>query len=489
MCSKELYIILPYIKTSEPVTIRGITFKSSEIVDELEDSTKNNLKTIFDMFYLKDNYKINKMLFTHQHYKDNDEEEDIKRKLLEAQALITYLYSSPHPTSLDPFLTKEHFIMYWLEPKELNKYQFKPMEIENIINLSTDGYYPFENDDYGIPGFTGLINNENYIAVTKGSRLYPPIYSFWLNNYQDLFNDLNQFKNVPNKMPIINLMDRAENIIDSEQRVFQSLNWYNRTVSVDNSDGIALVYLSIAFESLLNLEQGAEVKKRFKESIKLLIGQSEKVDMWLDQFYTARSEIVHEGSAQILNFYSKHKVSGKDYSRQYRSLISFGRVLYRLCLQLLLYGSELSNNANIVSLLTSNKERFNQICKLLNENDEIDDMKRLESVAYHVFEIEKFRYVEEKDLDLHEIIGCLKKVLRIYLKVDHDISLEMKDLISQFTNNSFESNEVEQLESIKQMFDYVNKTMARNPASNVTYPLIKSVWYYSMFEYMRRKNA
>jgi len=87
-----------------------------------------------------------------------------------------------------------------------------------------------------------------------------------------------------------------------EDRIFVALKWYNRSNSINVSDETALLHLAIAFESLLSLEQAPQITQRFKESVRLLVGPVPKLESWADQFYDARSRIVHEGSGTDLVF-------------------------------------------------------------------------------------------------------------------------------------------------------------------------------------------
>lgn len=58
----------------------------------------------------------------------------------------------------------------------------------------------------------------------------------------------------------------------------------------------------MAFEALLRLANSSKAE-RLKDAIALLLGRTERLDEWADQFYAARSRVAHEGPVQDPYFY------------------------------------------------------------------------------------------------------------------------------------------------------------------------------------------
>src|SRR5258708_35007223 len=92
--------------------------------------------------------------------------------------------------------------------------------------------------------------------------------------------------------------------LEIEERIFTALEWHNKSTARDIEEEEALVYLSLAFESLLNLPQGTALSSRFKETVMVLLGSIPRLDSWLEQFYRARSAVVHEGRWPHVQFYA-----------------------------------------------------------------------------------------------------------------------------------------------------------------------------------------
>src|SRR6266540_3847992 len=65
MSTNELFIVLPYLKTSSPVMVRGIQFRSSDDIDFLPKETQEALKAIFSVFFLRDNLRIKRMTYAY----------------------------------------------------------------------------------------------------------------------------------------------------------------------------------------------------------------------------------------------------------------------------------------------------------------------------------------------------------------------------------------------------------------------------------------
>lgn len=492
MVSTYIFAILPYLKTSKALNIRGIEFRSSSDINSAPIEIKEHLETIFSMFYLRDNLKIKDITYTY--IKSEDKEEEIQKnieKLIEIQTLIAYIYSSPHPTNLNPYLTKEHSNIYFLITKRISKYILYPEN--NVEQMSDYSNLPEEDFRHEVPGYEGRLNNESYFWVAKESRLYPPTPNFWLNISQDLFIDIGL--SIERKSNVITkLLSRHDIKNDNEKRIFTSLKWYNRSISIDISPEIELINLAIAFECLLGLEQGEQVTKRFKESIKLLVGRIDKLDSWLNQFYKARSEIVHDGNSTNLLFNAN--TDTKKNVSYYRSLVSYGRMIFKVCLNAIVTGLDIAYGIGLSNLFITNRERFENIIKKLNNKGEPD--KLLLSIGQDIRDIESYRFVGESGLNAELIISALKKVLETFARTNEIISDELCDLMKKFCENDLkidkkkDKNEkiYNDLAIIKGMEEEIkNRNIDaehnKESVNEIVFSFIKNVWMYTFMIYYR----
>src|SRR5205823_5282952 len=104
MNRKDVFVVVPYLKTTKPVDIRGILFRSNDDLEGLSPEQQTHLKSLFAMFFLRNDLRIRRMTYAHfELVEDPELNNSLIRQLYEAQTLINYLYSTPHPTMGDPF--------------------------------------------------------------------------------------------------------------------------------------------------------------------------------------------------------------------------------------------------------------------------------------------------------------------------------------------------------------------------------------------------
>ena len=124
-----------------------------------------------------------------------------------------------------------------------------------------------------------------------------------------------------------------------------------------------MLNLAVAFETLLRLPESSK-KDRLVDAISLLLGRTDRLDDWANQFYAARSRIAHEGQLSDSYFYAP----GAGKPRQadiFGSLMLFGRMIFQLCVGTLLVGIDLAERAQLQEKFITNCERYKKICELL----------------------------------------------------------------------------------------------------------------------------
>jgi hypothetical protein len=199
--NKYTFAFFPYLKTSNPIQYRGLVIKNSEDASGMSPEAVRHLETLRAMFFLRDHVRIKEVSYTfHVSARERvgvseflvsalrraDVSEFVK-KLLEFQALLSYIYSSPHPTFGDPFLQYEHASLYLLQPERVVKYSL--WNEHNVEILPEALCLEFDTREE-IEGYEGNLNNRTSFYVTKSSRIFPPAAHLWLNISQDLHVDL-----------------------------------------------------------------------------------------------------------------------------------------------------------------------------------------------------------------------------------------------------------------------------------------------------------
>lgn len=443
MNDTPLFAVLPYVKTSGPVVIRGIQFRSSTDLAGLPPSLQDQLTPLLSMFFLRDDLRILRMTYTClESTLDQEHALQFLQRLHEAQTLIAYLYSAPHPTSGEPFLHLEHSSLYLLAPDKVSSSDAELNE-HLVEDLASSASSPQENVPVQpstqlprrVPGYTGRLNGNTFVSVAAGKRIYAPPPHFWLNVSQDLRHDLERIRYESRYWAlnhIIAATDAAQP--EAQERVFTALDWHNLSTSMGISEDAALVYLAIAFESLLKLEPGEELSKRFKETILILLGPVPRLDSWLEQFYRARSKIVHEGMAPEVMFYATEKDrlskvwNGKEEAIAYRSLITYGRHIFRLCVNAILTGALLAEQSGLAALFVHNQQRLERICESLS-NTSTPAEARLRSIAREVLALKEYQFDASKLVRLETILGAGKRILQAFLDTNPVVSVEVATLL------------------------------------------------------------
>ncbi|MCK4346329.1 MAG: hypothetical protein KAX05_13680 [Bacteroidales bacterium] len=478
----NFYLILPYLKTSKPFEIRGVQFHNSLGIDSFPKEVKQHIKTLTSMFFLRDNLRIKQMACAHVEIEDKvQNEKTLIRTVKEINNLLGFLYSAPHPQFLDIFLPRENTNLFLFSPNRVSQYlvnfDYNVVKIANNPKLITD-----ERGE--VEGYNGSVNGGKTFSVAKGCRIYPSSLNIVLNLSQDLFQDLNRFLTSHGKQSLINIfLKPSDPPLEIEKRIFTALKWYNKSNSILSDDDESLVNLAIAFESLLGLEGSNQITKRFKNAVALLVGPVDKLDDWLDQFYNARSKIVHEGKTENIRFVSLRK--GKT-QFNYRPLNSYGRIIFRICLNAILTGAEMARKVGLSGLLKTNKERFIKISEILRKKDK-NPIDLIKSVSHQVTEISDYRFVYEEGLTVDEMIHCVKLLIKTVLRSKIPVSQNLKDSLEKLSDENSKDtlNNLKLVKEINELLDEEKKQFNFDffgPIWTLS-SLIDSIWNYSFMVY------
>lgn len=470
---KDIFVVFPYLKTSKPVPVRDILLRSSDDLEALSPEQKNHFKTLFAMFFLREDLHITQMMYAHRELgRDSELDNKWLDRLYEAQLLINYLYSNPHPLG-QPLLHQEQVSMYVFQVDNFSSRLIWPddsSESYSVENLAKNTTPMNEN----VSGYHGLLNNSSYFWAVAGNRIYPPTLRLSLYPQQDLSLDLLRFWQRPKNWSVVDFL-RGREHYDKEfdDRIITAIEWHNRSTAQDITEEEQLLHLAIAFESLLNLNQNGRITDRFRETIMTLLGAGIHLESWLEQFYNARSDIAHKGRSKRLMFLPTHRdkkqSQGKDAGQTpegYRTLTMYGRRIFRHCLNAILTGATLADEDGLAPLFVSNQERLVKICERLRQTTETPE-KRLRSIAKEVSELHEHWYASEKLVQLETLTAAGKLVVETYAETKPQLTQEadimVREVLQRLKRNDISA--IEKLQSLEGFTTALSQRQAGNTAS------------------------
>jgi hypothetical protein len=482
-----IFVVFPYIKTYEPIDIYGITFYSNKDLSSIPTEFHDDINTLANMFFLRDNYKLTDMVIALSKVENKEEKQEFIDRLIKAHTIITFRYSSPHQTRLEPFINKEHTDFYIFTHKKITKYLIL---CDQYVEFVGESEYPSENDRQEFDGFEGLLNNESPLWVTKGSHIYPTQPHLTLRYTQSLCSDFGFSEGALGDLcnKIIKLPQRQKDVIT---RIFTSIKWYNRSLSWTATDDIALVNMAIALEALVGLKPDKGVSERFKESIKLLTGSVNNLDEWLNQFYKVRSELVHDGNSDNLMFYTEVNQNKKEYKSKYRSMVSYSRVVFFICINSIVAGLEMVQSFALDNLLMTNKSRFEAICRII-DSSEIIEQKNI-PIKQYVDDIAEYRFISEEGLNLDLFLQSLRRFCEYIddngINIPDGIKDEFNNLKVPFKKEM--STYYGKLKSVQTMAEFYKNNANNSEIEDIVESLLKlneSIWFYSFMKYFQLDN-
>lgn len=487
------FVILPYLRTSGPAYVRGIEFRSSNELQALPDESRRHLETLFEMFFVRDKLRITDMTYAHLESLDDEQmRRQMHRRLREAHTLIGYMYGERIISGM-PSLDFELASMYWIWP-DIVKTISPGWGLDRLENVAEDSLA--ENSkvsgDRNVRGYFGVLNFNWTFEVMPGSRLYPPVPDlFGPGRHQDLSRDLETFSLDFTHWawePLIEGQDIK--LPELENRVFTALEWYNRSNEQEISEDSALVYLAIAFESLLQLEQGEALSQRFKQTVMTLLGALPRLDSWLDQFYTARSKIVHEGTWPHLKYYAVERKHLRDIQRgkktgtEYKTLVSHGRAVFQLCLNCILSGALLARRVGLPSQLVHPQERVERLCTLLSRT-EATPTRRLLSTYEEVLSL-LLTYGTREHVEPEALQAAGRLIIQTYLETGPELPDGVKSLMEAAVKEDASVAPDDSLQRLRQVALSIREWRGELPpvfvpyASDVT-DVFKVVWLFVAF--------
>lgn len=440
MAKNHIYAFLPYIRTRESCYIRGIQFRNISYVKGLDEEIKDHVETLGHMFFTWEGGRILEPSYSVIPFSSEEERTAINKKLMEAQLLVIYLYGSPHhlPTQWDDhFLSAECSTLYTFISSDrifASEVYITDEEVQHGRVSHEDPYcYDKEKQTEYFDGYKGYRNQKLGLSVIKGSRIYPEVPNIILNYSQYLDDDLERYLGDSKNWALHHLVGGKTSSYkynfhpkelsdENNSRIFGSLRWYSKSCREVSDDEEKLLFLAVAFETLLGLPKGRGVTDRFKDAVSVLVGPVPRLDEWLSQFYSRRSDIVHDGKASSLSFTLEGKTS-------HRALNMYGRILFRICFNAVLTGIILTEKSQIASLLIHNNERLDSLCKILNGpgKNTSEAILELEDTVEELHICKTLGYLGRLEVDLSKLMG----VSRLFLSSCQALKTKVIDALDQ----------------------------------------------------------
>lgn len=350
--------VFPYLKASVPVPIGGYLFRSTDDRAGLPEGHATAVAEIAGMLFAKDDFRVESASYAIVPPVDQNRPGEDLDRLIELQAVVTYLYSQPHEVFDSLFVTPEDCMLHLFTPGDVSEFLVRPTHhtvdaCPGVPKLAADSRHM-------LPGYHGLFNLRRAFWCAASSRIYPAFPHVTLNIAQDLASNLDVGHDNPRwDFSPARLLSEPGSAVAT--RVFTVLYWYNFANEQMAGPDRALLNLATAFEALLQPPEDAK-SERLVDAISLLIGRTTRVDSWARQFYRARSAVTHEGMARDLHFHQTD-LGGRPGKLDGRAapLMFYGRQIFQLCLTTVLTGSALARRADLEEKLITNGERLTAI--------------------------------------------------------------------------------------------------------------------------------
>lgn len=473
--------VFPFLKTKEPVSIGRLTFRPTDDTSGLAPAEAALVADVSSMLFLRNDLRIRSASCAVIPFVDLTSPSPDVAHLSDVQAVVAYLYNRPHEVFGDPFLSTEYASMVVFSPGTV----FADLVEPNVNVEATRGDLESSADESGrMAGYEGLYDLRHHFWVTRGSRVYGPLPHLILNKSQDLGEDVRSA--LSSHRPDYGLLRliREPATVTSGRRL-TAVRWFNEANRESSSGDASLVSLAIAFESLLGLPR-SEKSDRLVDAIALLLGRVPRLDVWAQQFYDERSNVVHEGRAEQMNFVARD--SGQKVSDPaHQSLLSYGRQVFRLCLGTLLAGSELARQAGLEEKLVTNQQRFESICRILADEN-VSSCERLASARQLVDVIERYRFVPGSGLKLSTMLGVARHAAQALVACDSSLSAETRRALQAMAEAQRTEDHLAELDALHTLHAVLPENLGGSDHVTTVQELVDVVWHYVFHRYFWLKK-
>jgi hypothetical protein len=473
--------IFPFLKTSAPVRIGGYIFRSTTDVEGLPPHQAKAIGELSQMLFAQNDLRVKSASYAILPALEVHSGDRRLVELAHLRDVVAYFYAAPHDIFENVFLSPEEISLVLFTPSRVSVFLTRPEHhTESIAPVSG----PEPDPGHYVPGYNGLYNFRHSFWVEPGSRLYGPKPHMTLNISQDLYSDLKHWMaGLPHHHLLLDLLEKPAS--RTSNRIFSALFWFNAANEAGLNYSQALLNLAIAFETLLRLPESSKTD-RLVDAISLLLGRTERLDEWAQQFYTARSQVAHEGAMRDRYFY----VSGnqrRQVSDVSGSLMLFGRQIFQLCVGTLLAGIDLAERADLREKFVGNNERYKQICQLL-EDKAGTASARLLSVAPIIRALERYRFVAS-GIDPGPQLAAVRLAANALAECNQTLPDDLVEIVAKCAASKRADGEFQQLAIIESANAVFEKELSLlTPEARTVRDIVHLVWMSLFQRYFWLKN-
>lgn len=467
--------VFPFLKTSGPVGIGSYVFRSTKDVEGLPLDQGKAVGEIEQMLFAQNDLRVKSASYSIVPALEAHSGDPRLGNLAHLRDVVAYFYGAPDPVFEDVFLPPEEISLVIFTPARVSVFLTRPEHhtesVAPAVGTEPDSFHY-------VPGYNGLYNFRHSFWVEPGSRVYGPKPHMTLNISQDLCIDLqHRMIGQPYYHLLLRLLEKPET--PASLRIYSALHWFNAANEARLDQSRALLSLAVAFETLLRLPELSKTD-RLVDAISLLLGRTERLDNWAEQFYAARSRVAHEGEVRDQYFYVRGAPKGR-ISDIFGSLMLYGRQVFRLCVGTLLVGIDLADRADLHEKFISNNERFQKICDLLR--GEIGtSCERLLSVTPTIRALERYRFVAS-GVDPGLLLTAARLGAVTLAACNQRLPEELTNSLARCATTKREEGELRQLAAIETLYMAFEKTElpTLTPEARNVRDIIQLVWM-SLFQ-------
>lgn len=479
-------VMLPFLKTSAPTWIGRYLFRSTTDLEDVPDDRAQAVREVAAMLYAQNDEHPASSCFALVEAIDLDRPGLSLQGLGRLRAVIAYVYGSPTGLHEGVFLRPEDASLVYFTPG-----RFTVHLISRDPAAAAARNPALTPDARGeVAGYSGHFNLHSPFWVVPGSRLYPPTPHVVQNLSQDLNFDFGQrYADQPFHDLLLRLLGSPET--PTSTRFLTAIDWYNAANEISAPPDRALLNLAVAFETLLKLPQD-EKTGRLVDSISLLLGRTERLDDWAQQFYRARSRIAHEGRAGDLAYYPGAGAKSPG-SEVFGSLMLYGRRIFRLCFATLLVGADLAEGANLRDHFVSNKERFEAIRRALDD-DTLGAKGRLAAIKKDVEALAHFRFVAAAPVSTELMLSTTRLAAGLLVDTCEIVDAPLADALAAMAGAQAKGETLAALEPLHQLHrQFEGRPLAApDSAERIVHDLQERVWgelYVRYFQLQKTSRA
>jgi hypothetical protein len=473
--------VFPFLKTREPLRLGSFTFRSTDDTEGLDKEDSARVSEIAEMLFLQDDLRIRAATYARLSPVDFDGGDQCLSELQRVQAIVAYCYSAPRQTFGDLFFHFEQASLAVFSPEPVSIFLVRPEHGVEPLNKDSS---LVPDEWHRVPGYQGRYNFRHPFWLAKGSRLYPPVPHIGLNISQDLAWDLGRCFAEPSRHHLLPELLQQPKTATAE-RILTAITWYNRANALSNDEASSILDLAVGFETLLALPNDAKTN-RFIDAVSLLLGRVSRLDTWAEQFYEVRSEVAHEGKTLRFRFMPTPK-NRSGVSTLYQSLLTYGRQIFQLSVGTLLLGDYLARRAGLPDIMVTNQERFESICKTLDD-ERLPVTDRFASVDATLALVSEFRYVQETRLSVATMIGAVQRAAKKLLLCSDSLDSALERLIETLATAKVSADWFEHLAVLDALTERKTVVTENRSPLNITLRLAEVVWHYTFMHYFWLKE-